>query len=85
MEGMISLAPSSGLKWEQILLLGMKDGICDSDTNCPWNLPDQGSFQCASAAEWIHLGKYIRVDLTFQCPCTTRKHQIRPVTQGLTL
>lgn len=39
---MMSLAPSSGLKWEQPLLLGVKDDLPDGDTNYPWNLPDRG-------------------------------------------
>lgn len=39
---MMSLAPSSGLKWEQTSLLGVRDDLHDSDTNYPWNLPDQG-------------------------------------------
>lgn len=39
---MMSLAPSSGLKWKHPLLLGVKDDLHNSDTNYPWNLPDQG-------------------------------------------
>lgn len=39
---MMSLAPSSNLKQELPLLMGVRDDPCDSDTDGPWDLSDQG-------------------------------------------